>query len=93
MLPAHFPQKEQPKVKCVAEYSLAGTQIIRIFKMFSLIQESSDMTQVTALQCSVFRGGGDIPTLSYFPLVRQLVGDPVRVIDVGCGQGEFVKSL
>jgi len=50
------------------------------------------MTQVTALQCSAFRGG-DIPTLSYFPLARQLVGNPVRIIDVGFGQGEFVKSL
>lgn len=38
-------------------------------------------------------GGGDIPTLSYFPLARQLVGNPVRIIDVGFGQGEFVKSL
>jgi 2-polyprenyl-3-methyl-5-hydroxy-6-metoxy-1,4-benzoquinol methylase len=60
--------------------------------MLNLIQESSDMTQVTALQCSAFPGVGEFLP-SALPLVRQLVGDPVRVIDVGCGQGQFVKAI
>lgn len=49
--------------------------------------DSSYCTSVFNLSCDW------IPTLSYFPLVKQLLGVSVRVTDVGRGQGEFVNAI
>jgi hypothetical protein len=59
------------------------------------VQFNSKIINYDSSYCtSVFNlSGGGIPTLSYFPLVKQLLGVSVRVTDVGCGQGEFVNAI
>lgn len=88
----HFLLNKQPRINHVAESSLDGVHLIRTFEMFNLIQDLSVMTQVIALQSLIYPRGG-IPTLEYFALVRQVLGDSMHVTDVGCGQGEFVHAV
>lgn len=59
------------------------------------VQFDSRLINYDSSYCtSVFDlSGGGIPTLEYFGLVKQMLGDSMHVTDVGCGQGEFVHAV
>jgi SAM-dependent methyltransferase len=60
----------------------------RKFNLDSIIYDDMYCTSVSNISGTI-----QIPTTEYFSQIMELIGTDIKVVDIGCGQGEFVEYL